>query len=67
MPDGCKNDIFVPYVCTYGVRLFYEIKLLREEDIPTYKNLEKIPRITGSSCSQSGRSAGVLGRFLEQI
>ena len=33
VPDGCKNDISVPYGCTYGVRLFYEIKLLIKENI----------------------------------
>ena len=33
VPDGCKTDISVPYVCTYGVRFFYEFILLRKENI----------------------------------
>ena len=33
VPVGGKNYTSVPYVCTYGVRLFYEFVLLNMENI----------------------------------
>ena len=41
VPDGCKNHISVPDVCTYGVRLYVDLTLLSMEIILDTQILKK--------------------------
>ena len=63
VPDGCIYSIYVPFVCTFGVRMYVDINLLNMEIIVDTQILKKFRVEPILVAVEDGALRAFLGRF----